>query len=312
MQLINETSHRLNLSLRLSDTIGYMIHEIIRSFEAEEIGFMMCMDTNWLMLEESTAFFHEDGWQSCFEHYIDKVKKTNDAIYVGNTEENHPSLKRFKSVLIIPMVQNNELKGIVFILHSCPYHFTFDEFRLLQSLIHHSTLAFTNSMLHEELERLVKTDYLTKLYTRNYLDQRIGKSMKEDHRGAFCLLDIDNFKSINDHYGHQIGDETIVNVANIVKKCIRDKGIVARWGGEELAVYLPNMNIDNGKIIAELIVELVANETTPKVTVSIGVSEWCSCHQEQSLVRLFNIADEGLYEAKELGKNRVVAKSAQD
>lgn len=203
------------------------------------------------------------------------------------------------------MSQSGVLKGFALILHRDPYHFSFETFKLLQSLIHHSTLALTNSMLREELEKMVVTDHLTRLYSRNYLDERIHQSLSEDAEGAFILVDIDNFKSVNDTYGHQVGDEVIVQVAGIIVNSIRSTDVAARWGGEELAVYLPSISLETGVAIAERIVRKVSESTNPVVTISCGVSHW-NVEREDSYSRLFKRADKALYTAKESGKNQVV------
>ncbi|MCM3715009.1 sensor domain-containing diguanylate cyclase [Alkalihalobacillus oceani] len=310
LQLINETSHQLNSNLRLADTINFMTQQIIESFKAEEVGFIMFhANGEAVVLDGSTPFFKNEDSLDALEPLIRKVKRDKDPIYIGDTERHEDvQLDFYKSVLMVPMIQNNELKGMVVTVHQSSYHFTFENFKLLQSLVHHSTLAFSNSMLHEELERLVITDHLTKLFSRNHLDERIQESMYKQNQGTFLLLDIDNFKQINDTYGHQVGDDIIIQVANIMKRNIREEDIAARWGGEELAIYFPNIEVKIGQQIAERIVKAVAIETSPRVTVSIGISHWSSRESEVSLKLLFNQADTALYEAKETGKNRVVVK----
>ncbi|UOK57263.1 GGDEF domain-containing protein [Bacillus sp. OVS6] len=156
---------------------------------------------------------------------------------MGEVRVNESS--EFSSLIAIPMIQSEQLKGFAIVLHSDSYFFTFEMFKLLQSLIHHSTLALMNSMLREELEQLVKTDHLTKLHSRNFLDESVQSSLEKDRQGTFILMDIDNFKQINDTYGHQVGDEVLIQVAKIMKNSIGEYDIGARWGGEELAVYLP-------------------------------------------------------------------------
>nr|WP_285842818.1 GGDEF domain-containing protein [Metabacillus litoralis] len=178
-------------------------------------------------------------------------------------------------------------------------------FKLLQSLIHHSTLALSNSLLREELETLVKTDQLTQLYSRNYMNNCIENSMKADRQGTFLLIDIDNFKGVNDTFGHQVGDEVLVQVANIIKSNSREHDIGARWGGEELAVYLPQVDLEAGTAIAERIVKKVAENTNPSVTISCGVSYWIA-ENERNYNQLFSRADKALYVAKNLGKNQVI------
>ncbi len=212
-----------------------------------------------------------------------------------------------RSLLALPMVHGSELKGLVFVIHSAPYHFTFEQFKLLQSIIHHSTLAFTNSIMHEELENLVITDHLTRLYSRSHLDETLQASLQEHEEGTFLLFDIDNFKQINDTFGHQVGDSIIIQVAKVMQKNLREKDTAARWGGEELAVYLPNVPLERGIQIAKRIVIAIADETDPAVTASCGVATWHSPSSKSTAQKLFHLADQALYEAKKLGKNQVIA-----
>ena len=197
------------------------------------------------------------------------------------------------------------LKGYALALHREPYFFSFDTFKLFVSLIQHSTLAFTNTILREELEKMVVTDYLTKLYSRSYLDEKIKASMQVDGGGTFIIIDIDNFKKINDTYGHQIGDEVIIQVADIIRSNIRGSDIGARWGGEELAVYLPRVSLEVGKKVAERLVTSVRETSEPTVTVSCGLSYWEHSSNE-TYFSLFKRADNALYKAKTTGKNKVV------
>lgn len=307
LQLINKTSHRLNTNLRLSDTISFMADQIRTSFDAQEIGFLLFHAKNQFeILTGSSDYFFLEESQELLRYINKKMKKEKDAIFIGDLSlDENINERTYRSLMVVPMIQSNMLLGAVYVLNEAPYHFSFDKFKLLQSLIHHSTLAFTNSMLREELEKMVITDHLTKLYSRNYLDERIHLSMNTDALGAFLLIDIDDFKSINDTFGHQIGDEVIIQVANIMKKSIRDQDVGARWGGEELAIYLPKADLKTGVMVAKRLVERVESETNPKITISCGITVW---HKENndSVKKLFNRADEALYKAKQTGKNRVI------
>ncbi|MDE5415892.1 sensor domain-containing diguanylate cyclase [Alkalihalobacterium chitinilyticum] len=307
LQLINQTSHQLNSNLRLSDTIRFMTDQILRSFSAEQVGYIMFTSGELNVLEGSTEFYFTEKAQVPLATLSKQIKIEKESLFVGDAKADGIfEIDPYQSLLAVPMVQSGELKGMVVVLHQNPYHFTFENFKLLQSLIHHSTLAFTNSILHEELERLVITDHLTRLYSRNYLDQKIQESMFTDAYGCFILIDIDNFKLINDTYGHQVGDDIIIQVANVMKKNIRDHDIAARWGGEELAIYLPKVQLETGIKIAERIVKNVAIETSPRVTISCGISYWDQTDEKKSLKLLFNMADECLYIAKKSGKNQVI------
>ncbi|WP_235991784.1 sensor domain-containing diguanylate cyclase [Metabacillus schmidteae] len=305
LQLINETSHRLNKNLRLIDTMNYMSMRILESFEADEVGFFYKNQNNDIhIFPGSTSYFESEEVKIYINYIQEKLEKDLEGLFLGDITAYLPNLP-YSSVMAVPMVQSDVLKGCALVLHKNPYHFSFDMFKLLQSLIHHSTLALSNSLLREELETLVKTDQLTQLYSRNYMKSCIEHSMKMDRQGTFVLIDIDNFKAVNDTYGHQVGDTVLVQVANIIKNNIRDHDIGARWGGEELAIYLPHVELDVGTQIAERIVKRVKEHTSPNITISCGVSHWKAEH-ERNYDQLFSRADKALYTAKNLGKNQVI------
>ncbi len=314
LQLINQTSHQLNTHLRLKDTISYMTKQIVVSFGAEQVGFFLFEEDGGIkVLKGSTPVFEDSSFLDTLDRVFIEIKNQREPQFIGDSL-NHAfySHIRFRTLLAVPMIQSGDLIGVVIVLHPKAYRFSYDHFKLLQSLVHHSTLAFTNAMLHEKLEKLVITDHLTDLYSRNYLDQKINESIKTDAFGAYLLFDIDNFKLVNDSYGHQIGDEIIVQVADIMKQNIREEDIAARWGGEELAVYLPRVDVSIAKKIATRIVEVVAEKTTPYVTISCGVSYWHHSNEAMTIMELVKDADDGLYAAKRAGKNQVYVQQEEN
>ncbi len=308
LQLINETSHCLNSNLRLAETISYMTEQILRSFNAKEVGFFFLSleQGKAKVLPGSTAFFRTKEAAKYIDFIDSKIQKEKDSLFIGDLNlKQADDCTPFRSVMAVPMDQGENLKGFVIVVHPEPYYFSFETFKLLQSLIHHSSLAFTNSMLREELERMIITDHLTKLHSRNYLDEKMQRSMKEDEQGTFILIDLDNFKVINDTHGHQVGDEVLIQVATLIKTNIRESDVGARWGGEELAIYLPKVSLETGVEIAKRLVEKVAELSNPHVTVSCGVSYW-NKEKIDTTKFLFKRADEALYVAKRTGKNKVV------
>ncbi|WP_079510072.1 sensor domain-containing diguanylate cyclase [Mesobacillus jeotgali] len=309
LQLINETSHQLNTSLRLTDTMKFICSQIIKSFNAREVGFIMLAEESgdYTVLHGSTSFFFSNEASNYILKIARQIRQDMEPLFIGDIDSDFED-GYFRSVMCVPMVQSGELKGIALVMHEEPYHFAFDTFKLLQSLIHHSTLAFTNSMLREELEKMVVTDHLTKLYSRGYLDDKMNLSMLEDAQGTFILIDIDNFKSVNDQYGHQVGDEVLIQLARQIAKNIRGTDIGARWGGEELAIYLPGAPLEIGVMIAKRLVDKVEQHTNPNVTISCGVSTWIR-GQEDTTKTVFKRADQALYKAKGSGKNKVVVQN---
>ncbi|MGG0382856.1 sensor domain-containing diguanylate cyclase [Priestia filamentosa] len=305
VKLINETSHKLNSSLRLDDTIHYMTEQIITFFHAKGVGFLLCITNDkYKILEGSTELFFQTENKAYIDKIYKKINREKESKFINDTDTLFGEKFPYRSLIALPMIHNNKMSGLVLIVHDKPYFFTFNHYRVLQSLVHHSTLAFTNSILREELESLVVTDHLTKLYSRSYLDEQIQKSIEQDKLGSLLLLDIDNFKQVNDTYGHQTGDQVLIQVSSIIKNNLRDGDIGARWGGEELAVYLPNVPQHIAVSIAQRLVAKVHKETVPHTTVSCGVSSWK--RGEKSAHRLFIKADKALYQAKNNGKNQVV------
>ncbi len=309
LQLINETMHLLNGHQTVKDMVTCVIEQIRKSFSIDAIGFIMKEDDRTLsVLNESTDLFHTEECVEYTEFALERIKKEEKSFLIGNLDKEQDKPHTYLSLMVIPMMHSSVMKGFALILHKEAYKFSFDMFRLLQSLVQHSTLAIMNAFLHEELQEVAITDHLTKLFSRRYLDEKITQSVCQEECGVFILLDIDNFKQVNDTYGHLIGDDIIVQVANQMRKCAGKQDIVARWGGEEFAMYLPNVALDKGLEIANQLLHNVREHTNPNVTISCGLSYWQS-DQLETVRALFNRADAGLYTAKKSGKNRAIVQT---
>jgi diguanylate cyclase (GGDEF)-like protein len=306
LQLINETSMKLNASSRLEDTLQFLHMQISRSFHVQDIAFVMLHDNSCRILDGSSPVFHEPEGKIYLDFVFESLKREKDAIFISDFNSKFVKGKAgYSSLMAVPMIERDEIKGFCIMIHKNAYNFTFEMFKLFRSLIHHSTLAITNSMLREELEKLVITDHLTQLFAKNYLNSQMEESMNKDEEGTFILLDIDNFKEVNDTHGHQVGDKILVQVARIIEQNIRASDIGARWGGEELAIYLPGVPLNIGEEVAKRLHKAVSENTSPKITISCGVSYW-NKDREDRIENLFNRADIGLYNAKNSGKDQVV------
>jgi diguanylate cyclase (GGDEF)-like protein len=171
---------------------------------------------------------------------------------------------------------------------------------------------------NRQLERMTRTDGLTRVANRRYFDEYLDQEWKRAERAktslALVLIDIDHFKLYNDHYGHIEGDHCLQAVAQALASAVARPGdLVARYGGEEFGIILPNTGEEAvivanrcREIVEKLMAPHAASKTSDHVTISVGVSY---CFPGQSDIRpeqLVKAADEGLYEAKETGRNRVV------
>lgn len=313
LQLINDLTHQLNSNLDLTEITRLVRDQIIKICKPTEIGFIykkQGMAHHFEAIDGSTSFFETLEGRMVIRTLVSDILKRKEAIFSGEFKSKD-SYFPYHSVMALPMVNAGEINGVVIVLHQDSYAFSFDEFKLLQSIIRHSTLAFVNTILKEQLQKAASTDYLTQLYSRNYLDEKIIQHMKIGEMGTLILFDIDNFKQVNDTYGHYIGDEVIKQVANIMKSNIEDRDVAARWGGEELAIYLPNSELNEGVQLARKINTQVESFTEPRVTLSAGVSSWTAA-SEDSAKNFFIRTDKALYDAKNYGKNCVVKYSLDE
>ncbi|HEM55534.1 MAG TPA: GGDEF domain-containing protein [Thermodesulfobium narugense] len=169
-------------------------------------------------------------------------------------------------------------------------------------------------MINQCKENTIR-DYLTGLYNRRFLDERLKfefmKTCICSHQLSVLMIDIDYFKNINDTYGHKVGDLTLLHVANLLKASIRTSDIVARYGGEEFAVVLPDTTKNDAFEIAERIRSTIEQSALDiegkqlKITASFGLATYDD-DKVESTERLLKLADERLYKAKKSGKNKVV------
>ena len=170
-------------------------------------------------------------------------------------------------------------------------------------------LSKRNFLNNEKLQNLAITDNLTGLANRNRLDEILQNELERcarfNHSFGFVMLDIDHFKCVNDEYGHQIGDDILVSIANIIKENTRATDILVRWGGEEFALVCLETNKEGILSLVENIRQKVQNHVFEKVgskTISIGIT---LSTKEDTIFSVIKRADEALYKAKHNGRNRV-------
>ncbi|AIQ46765.1 diguanylate cyclase [Paenibacillus sp. FSL R7-0273] len=313
LRMSNELTQRLNQSLRLGDIFQYAFEELLEMFGAD----YCCI----LHLNEKKG-----GLEAIACNYpplrgeiIDNGKGLGGRVYssgeplilseYSGAEGIHSRLMaatQSQSAIATPLNVGGEVRGAIMLTHREPHFFSYDSFRLLQAMAGHIGLAVGNARLHAEVRYLANRDSLTGLYARHYLDEEIKERQTKDFCGTLIVVDIDQFKMVNDTYGHQRGDKILKQVSEIVKSSIRQGDIAARWGGEELAVYLPQLGIQQAVYVAERIRKRVMGETEPRVTVSCGIAEWSWTDDRVSVESLFYRADMALYEAKNNGRNQVV------
>jgi diguanylate cyclase (GGDEF)-like protein len=239
--------------------------------------------------------------------------------------------------IVVPLLIRDRVEGYIEAVDAGARCFAEDEVELVQILANQAAVALQNGRLYETLKLQAITDGLTGLYNHRYfyerLEEEVAKSKRYGAPLSLLMLDLDDFKSFNDAYGHPAGDQVLRQIADILHRQLRRQiDVVARYGGEEFAVILPSTPLAGAQAVgdrlqrqvsvcvededgaAELVGERIRahvakalfgddGEREVSVTVSIGVATFPdNASDAEGLVRA---ADKALYLAKRLGKNRV-------
>ncbi|WP_391574930.1 diguanylate cyclase [Cohnella sp.] len=179
--------------------------------------------------------------------------------------------------------------------------------------------AFGRAVRHfryqfDSLSQEAQTDPLTGLFNRRTMDKFIGSWIASGNPFSLLVMDLDHFKSVNDTYGHDVGDEVLKFLATSLRQLLKENNVICRFGGEEFIVLVPDERFDPAMEAAERIRKYMAETNGPTggiVTLSIGAAHYPD--SARSAEQLFRVADEALYRAKHQGRNRVeIAHAAND
>lgn len=216
-----------------------------------------------------------------------------------------------KEVSYIPLAYQGNILGVL-VLGSVE-KYSEDIIRLFDFLADQISMALDNAMMHQRVQEMSNTDSLTGLYNRRFLNDKLEEEWKKSVRRkqpvSILLSDVDNFKSINDTYGHDKGDEVLRNISTVFNAVARKGDLSARYGGEEFVAVLFDTDIDTAEKIAQKLCAKARAQEYPgmgrKVTLSIGVATLKNV-AVGSYEDLIQSADQAMYQAKVSGKDRVV------
>lgn len=231
-----------------------------------------------------------------------------------------------KSIAVMPLVRRGKKIGVF-----CCGSYDRERFQVhaacdfLQRLSFIMAVCIENALNLELLKLSTITDPLTQVHNRRFFDQRLPEELARSDRSLkaiSCLfLDIDHFKSVNDTYGHGVGDDVLCQVAQRIQSVLRTHDVLARYGGEEFAVLLPETGNSEAMLVAQRIVNavnknriVVEKNVILTITISAGVSTLMTeeliddtlNNLETLGMKLLSTADQALYDAKEQGRNRAI------
>jgi diguanylate cyclase (GGDEF)-like protein len=223
------------------------------------------------------------------------------------------------SALVLPLFVQGRVLGSLQLFCKKPEGFAEEDAQLLWILVLAAENLLTREQANEGLLRFAFTDYLTGLRTRGYFEQQLDLEVKRsDRKGevfSLLMVDIDHFKSLNDTYGHHVGDTVLRQVTSLLIKDMREVDTVARYGGEEFVIILPDASEQEAVSVAQRLRKAVQSssfqiegmEGDERLTISIGIAVYgrdATCRQ-----KLIEHADAALYAAKSRGRNQVLTYS---
>lgn len=220
---------------------------------------------------------------------------------------------RPREVLVEPILYKQVVIGILILAAVQP----FSEACLERMTVYGPILsmAFNNAITYQQMQQLAALDALTGIYNRRFgysrLQEEFSRAVRAGSALSLMVIDIDHFKTVNDTYGHMIGDKLIVLITKTMKSALREGDVMIRYGGEEFLCVLPGANQQDASFVAERIRVLVMDSVLRdadreiKVTISLGCVTYPQ-HECNDIYQLINLADEAMYMAKKQGRNRAI------
>ena len=228
--------------------------------------------------------------------------------------ESYSNIFDFSSSLIGPFYEKKKFRGVMFVIwRDEKMNFTDHEMRIFNSILNYLSNALTQSVLYNEVMSLAVIDTLTGLYNRRFFDEALKREYERAKRYnrnlSLVIFDINDFKYINDNFGHLTGDMVLREISRIIKENIRSIDIPVRYGGDELVLILPETSFFDTKLTVNKIRKKLKewSATSPidgfngEITISAG---WADINEVKTPEALIELADERMYEDKRAYKEK--------
>jgi diguanylate cyclase (GGDEF)-like protein len=329
LEILNVVAHRLGASLQVRELVEIVAREIGAAIPAAELVLVARREGGAdgggaAAAEAGPSVVVIDGYErerdaftrlrtTSGEGLTGRVMSTGRALRIGDLRaapELEPPDQRIRAFVGVPLDVYGAVEGVLAVESHTADAFTGDDERLLRAIAAQVAVALESARLYE----LAMVDGLTGLYVRRYFDARLAEEVERSRRFgtefSVVMMDIDDFKKLNDTHGHPVGDRLLRAVAEGVRKQMRAVDTAARYGGEEFAMILPRTAMLDAYNQAERVrreieeLHVTAGDEVLRATASFGIASFpeSGATSGEALVQL---ADTALYRAKRTGKNRV-------
>jgi len=324
LTLLNELGRRFSTSLGLEDLFTSMYREVRQAMDAEAF-FVALYDRD--TQEVDLRYIYDKGERIAPMKFILNDGPASRAIKTRAPFLYHADARLIpgvtmvgnqgtvvQSVLVVPVVFDDKVIGALSAQSYNANAYSDEHVRLLSIIASQAAMAIDNAQLYEQTVSMAMTDGMTGLANARSLHQTLEKMLTQaeayEREVSLLLIDSDSLKKINDTFGHLAGDDHIFRLAEVLRCGVRTGDLVARYGGDEFVVVLPNTGTDEARVIASRITSAVrqikqqTGDTIIPVTTSVGVATYP--HDAGSVDELIRAADGAMYRAKQAGKDRVV------
>ena len=316
---LSETKDKTTIYRKIGDAV-------IKVFNCDEVDiYVWDQEKEGLVLDD---FFLKDRQAVVMPYnfmplsFFPKIKeiiKIDENIVDGwniliDEDDSYSNIFDFASSLIGPFYEKKKFRGVMFaIWRNEKIKFTDHEMKIFNSILNYLSNALTQSVLYNEVMSLAVIDTLTGLYNRRFFDEALKREYERAKRYnrnlSLVIFDINDFKYINDNFGHLTGDKVLREISRIIKENIRSIDIPVRYGGDELVLILPETSFFDTKLIVNKIRKKLKewSATSPidgfngEVTISAG---WADINEVKTPEALIELADERMYEDKKAYKEK--------
>lgn len=334
MQTIDNSNVRLNkklsefYTLQRLQSIIHSYHDtqelleavndiIIGLFGPSSSGIMLNMnkankkDNSLFIINSNDKDIRKEEWfKSCCINIYEKISDKGIILNENNSDNCLFDDSLITCFIAVPLIIKNRKVGMIIVAHNVSTALNEEHLSFMELVASNISIALENTHLYEEMRNIAIHDGLTMTYNRMYFNQRLEEEFLNSYNNrnmSVAICDADDFKKINDNYGHIFGDRVLKEVSRIISVNIRNGDILSRYGGEEFVIIFPRTDIIKAYNIVERVRKIIADTKiedmyhSTNVTVSFGVASYPE-HGDTAR-RILTAADKALYNAKSNGRN---------